>query len=348
MDDDSTVQRLLESNEPAIRFKIRVGYLGEDPNGASLRSLRDAIKHSPLVASLLQRRRSDGTIAGSVYAKWQGAHWIMATLADIGYPAGDRSLLPLRDQLQNHWLDDRFYREFEATTKARAYAQEGVPVMRNRHRRCASQQANALWSILKLGLADRRTDELVERLLHWQWSDGGWNCDKNPAACHSSFMESILPMRALACYGALHRHEAALQAARRAAEVFLKRRMYLRESDGTVIREEFTDLHYPLYWHYDILHGLKVMAESGFIGDARCRPALELLASKRLPDGGWPAERKYYKTSNEFAHGNDCVDWGGTSRKKSNPWVTADALSVLKAAERFRHDLHLGGVKTQA
>jgi len=331
MNTDSVVQSLLESDEPAIRFKIRTGYLGEAPNSKTIKSLRNEVRDSPLVASLFQRRGKECKIRGSVYAKWQGAHWIMATLADIGYPTGDKSLLPIRDQLQEHWLDEQFYQEFEAETKAKAYSRHGVPVMQGRHRRCASQHSNALWSILKLGIANERTHDFVERLLHWQWPDGGWNCDKNPKACHSSFMESILPMRSLAYYGKLHDHKRALEAAKSAADVFLKRHMYLRQSDESVIRGEFAELHYPLYWHYDILQGLKVMAESGFISDKRCKTALDLLASKRLPDGGWPAEKKYYKASNEFRLGNDYVDWGGTSKKKLNVWVTADSLYVLKA-----------------
>jgi hypothetical protein len=331
----SVAQSLLESDEPAIRFKIRTGFLGEDPDSKSIRILRDEIPNSKLVAALLRRRAPSGELRANVYAKWQGAHWVMATLADIGYPAGDESLLPMRDQVQNHWLDEQFFREFTAKSKGQAYGQDGVPVMQGRHRRCASQQANALWSILKLGLADDRTHEFVGRLLHWQWPDGGWNCDKNPQASHSSFMESILPLRALACYGRLHDHKPALDAAKRASEVFLKRRMYLRESDGSVIRDEFTELHYPLYWHYDILHGLKIMAEAGFIGDARCKTALDLLARKQLPDGGWPAERKYYKPAAEVKLGNDYVDWGGTSQGRMSPWVTADALFVLKAARYF-------------
>ena len=284
------------------------------------------------MGSLFKGRGKDGRIRGNVYAKWQGAHWIMATLADIGYPTKDESLFPIRDQLQDLWLGDRFYREFAVETRARAYSREGVPVMQGRHRRCASQQSNALWSMLKLGIADRRTHDFVERLLHWQWPDGGWNCDKNPEACHSSFMESVLPMRALACYGNLHDHQQALAAARRAADVFLKRQMYLKQTNASIMRKEFVELHYPLYWHYDILHGLKVMAESGFIRDKRCEPALDLLASKQLPDGGWPAEKKYYKPSAEIALGNDYVDWGGVSRKNMNPWVTTDALYVLNAA----------------
>ena len=101
------------------------------------------------------------------------------------------------------------------------------------------------------------------------------------------------------------------------------------------MRSEFTSLHYPLYWHYDILHGLKVIAESRLIHDKRCTRALDLLQGKQLPDGGWPAEKKYYKCTDEVALGNDYVDWGGTSRKKMNPWVTVDALYVLKQAGRI-------------
>jgi hypothetical protein len=326
---DSIVQTLLNSPEAAIRYKVRTGALGEDPDAPELRTLRAEIRSSPLVTTLLARRDPKGRVPGSVYAKWQGAHWIMAALADIGYPAGDDSLAPMRDQLLDQWLDPQYYREFAVASRAQAYAQKGVPVMQGRHRRCASQQSNALWSILRLGLVDDRTHGLVERLLHWQWPDGGWNCDKNPDACHSSFMESILPLRALACYGRTYDHRPAQEAARRAAEIFLERHLHLRQANGRLIRVEFGKLHYPLYWHYDVLHGLKVMAEAGFIDDPRCRPALDLLLSKRLPDGGWPAEARYYKASTDVAPGNDSVDWGGTSVRRFNPWVTADALYVL-------------------
>ena len=332
MNTESIVNSLLESNEPAIRFKVRTGYLGENPNARALRTLRNEVRDSRLVACLMKPRRKDGTFPDRVYSKWQGAHWVMATLADIGYPTADKTLLPIRDQLQAHWLSERFFEEFQAPTKAKAYAGRGVPVMDGRHRRCASQQSNALWSILKLGLENRQTHDFVERLLHWQWPDGGWNCDKEPQAHHSSFMESILPVRALAHYGKVHDHRPALDAAQRGAEIFLKRRLFLRQSDGKLMKREFVQLHYPLYWHYDILHGLKVMAEAGFIGDGRCKPALQRLMDKQLPDGGWPAEHKYYRASSKQALGNDAVDWGGTSRKTMNPWVTADALYVLRAA----------------
>ncbi|MBD3647915.1 MAG: hypothetical protein HUJ31_10800 [Pseudomonadales bacterium] len=334
---DRVVERLLEFDEPSIRWKMRIQVLGEDPDSSSITRLREEIRQSPLVHTLMQDRGNDGRFRKTrdVYSKWQGIHWIMAVLADNGYPEGDAALIPARDQLQAKWLGKNFYEEFSVTSRAAAYRGRGVPVMEGRHRRCASQQSNALWSIVRLGLVNEQTHDLVERLLHWQWPDGGWNCDKNPSAHHSSFMESILPLRAMALYGRVFDHQRAREAAARCAEIFLKRSLFIGQSTNKPIKAEFTALHYPLYWHYDILHGLKVMAESGFIDDPRCEPALDLLEHKQLPDGGWPAERKYYKSSSKIENGNDYVDWGGAGKGRMNPWVTADALFVLKASGRL-------------
>jgi hypothetical protein len=271
-----------------------------------------------------------------VYYKWQGLHWVLASLADLGYPAGDKALFPIRDRLVEFWLDPSYFREFEARTKAEAYRQRGVPNMRGRYRRCASQQGNALYSIVTLGIADERVDGFVERLLHWEWPDGGWNCDRDPAAHVSSFTETMLPMLGLAAYALDRGSGKAARAAARASEVFLRRRLFRRVSNGTIIHPEIVALHYPLYWHYDVLGALKAMARIGRIRDPRCAEALDLLETKSLPGGGWPAERRYYKVSRKTLQANaDYVDWGGTSRTRMNEWVTVDALAVLRAAGRI-------------
>ncbi len=101
-----------------------------------------------------------------------------------------------------------------------------------------------------------------------------------------------------------------------------------------VISDDFVRLHYPCYWHYDILFGLKVMAEAGFVRDERCEGALDLLESKRLPDGGFPAEERYYRLVEEPATGRSLVDWDGTGKLTANQFVTADALYVLKESGR--------------
>ncbi len=111
--------------------------------------------------------------------------------------------------------------------------------------------------------------------------------------------------------------------------------MFRRRRDGKVINEDFITLHYPCYWHYDVLMGLKVMAEAGFIRDQRCNDALDLLESKQLPDGGWAAEDKYWRSLNPQISNSDLVSWGPVGRKKMNEWITADALAVLAAAGRI-------------
>ena len=327
---------LLASDEPSIRWKVRVNVLGEDPASASIRAIQNDVRESPRVRRLLERHvGAAARHAPSAYAKWQGAHWVLHALADMGYPAGDPVLEPLRDKVVDAWLDPMFYLDVEVATKADAYKVRAMPLMEGRYRAHGSQHGNALLAVLRLGLVDDRAPRLVERLLHWQWPDGGWNCDRDPAADTSSFMETLPPMRALAAWSALTGDVEAGRAADRATDVFLERRLFRRRSNGRVIHSEFTKLHYPLYWHYDLLAGLRAMAELGRIGDPRCADALDLLESKRLPDGGWPAEAKYYKTSEAVALGNDDVDWGGTSTRRSNPWVTVDALSVLRASGRL-------------
>jgi len=114
----------------------------------------------------------------------------------------------------------------------------------------------------------------------------------------------------------------------------LTRQLFLVRHTGRVMNPRFVRLHYPLYYEYDILGGLKAMAELGLVADPRCRRALDLLEEKQLPRGGWPAEARYYRVSNALGPRTESVDWGGTSKARMNEWVTADALYVLTAAGR--------------
>jgi len=337
MDFSAVTDALLRSKEPSIRWKVRALVQGEDQTSPSMRRLQQEIRRSPRVLALLARRGSNGLLRGihDPYSKWQGAHWVLASLADLGYPRADRSLFAMRDQVLNRWLGDTYYDEHDAKTAAEAYRRGGVPRIRGRYRRCASQQGNPLYFLTKLGLTNKRCEALLERLLHWQWPDGGWNCDRIPTADTSSFYESRLPMLGLALYSEHAKKPIARTAARRAAEVFLSRSLFLGRHTGRVMNDDFLRLHYPLYYSYDILGGLKAMAEIGVIHDPRCEKALDRLESKQLPSGGWPAERRFYKVSPKPGTRTDSVDWGGTSKSSMNEWVTADAIYVLKAAGRM-------------
>ena len=331
------IEKLSRSTDPAVRYKIRIGVMGEDKNSVGICSLRQAVRKSDRVRQLLSNQRDDGRIEPirHVYQKWTGAHWVLATLADVGYPSADASLRPAMDQVLSCWLHPVAIAETVFTEPPPRRKDTGVPIIRGRARRCASQQGNALFSTLALGLSDDRVHQLASLLMRWQWPDGGWNCDRRPEASHSSFWESLIPLRGLSAYAGFTGDERARDATRRAAEVFLRHQLYRRATDGETMNPQFTRLHYPCYWRYDILFALKVMAEAGFIRDHRCTDALDLLESKRLPDGGWAAEERFYRTSAHAKSGVDLVAWGQVNSRQYNEWITADAIAVLKAAGRL-------------
>jgi hypothetical protein len=320
MGSEALVDRLLASAEPAIRLRTLVHVLGSSPEAPEVRSARAETAAGPRVSKLLSERRPDGTLPFHPYrAKWYGAHWVLVALAELGYPAGDDALLPLREQALGWLLSE----EYETRYAAR---------VRGLVRLHASIDGNLVWALLRLGLADERIDHLVTRLLGAQWPDGGWNCDRRASGRASSFTESLVPLRALALHTRLSGDRETGDAAASAAEYFLRHGLYRRVSDGTVIHPSFRQLHYPCYWHYDVLFGLTVLAEAGRIADPRCDEALELLAAKRLPDGGYPAEARYYRVATEpTGSGRSLVDWGPTGVHRANEWVTTAALAVQAA-----------------
>jgi hypothetical protein len=285
---------------------------------ADLRALGEQVRTSPRVATLLSERDETGRISHHPYrAKWYGAHWVLVALAELRYPTGDESLVPLRDQIMG-WLFSADYGRYMGRV-------QGLPTLH------ASIDGNAVWSTLSLGIADDRTEPLVQRLLDTQWPDGGWNCDRRATGRSSSFTESLIPLRALALHTRLTGDERSQLAAERASEFFVSHRLFRRRHSGRVIASTFLQLHYPCYWHYDILFGLEVLAEAGHLGDPNCAEALELLRGKAMPDGGFPAERRYYRSGpNALGSG---PWWTGDqhSSRRMNEWVRVGGLKMLQS-----------------
>ncbi len=218
-----------------------------------------------------------------------------------------------------------------------------IKTIDGRTRRCASQEGNALAVCSRLGLRDDpRVQYLARSLVEWQWDDGGWNCDKRPHAKHSSFYESLAPLWGLIEWHRVTQDEKCARAIDRAAELFLRHRLFQSEKTGKVIDSAWLKLHYPLYWHYDILQALVILARAGKLRDPRCIEALDLIASKRGADGCWRAEAYYWKpmgitsslrgkSSRSVGSNVDVVDWG---RRGANEMITLNAMRALKAARR--------------
>src|SRR5438067_12154689 len=104
--DAGPIVELLKSSDPSIRWRTRFHVLGEDPGTKSIRSLREEIRSSPTVRALLSRRDQLGRpgTRRQVYYKWQGLHWVLASLADLGYHEAGEDFRRLRDSGLRPWL----------------------------------------------------------------------------------------------------------------------------------------------------------------------------------------------------------------------------------------------------
>lgn len=263
-----------------------------------------------MVAGLLAGQETDGSFGVHPYRKWTGAHWRLVSLVELGLPPGDLDGVRATEGVLA-WIG--------GPSKAR--------VVSGRERRHASMEGNALFVCCRLGLArDERVRSLVETLLRSQWPDGGWNCDGRPEATHSSFHETVTPIRGLAAYHAATGDTAALEAAVRGADLLLSHRLFRRSSNGEVIHPELLHVHWPPYWHYDFFIGLRAIREAGLLDDPRASEALDRLVALRRQDDTWRASgRRHWRPPGwSRESGVEAVDWGDAA-----PIVTQFVMEVI-------------------
>ncbi len=320
------MDRLCAHDDPVVAYRARRLLTDESESSRALRRLRRAIASSEMAKRLLLALNGERV---NPYRKWQGPHWTLYSLAEIGFPAGDERLLSLRQRVMNWMLAPAFLKPPSTVF---------FPDQPRRPRRCASMEGNTIWFQLVLGIVDDKyTPLLVDRLLAFQWPDGGWNCDKRPGAHTSSVQETLLPLRGLVYWYRATGDERVRRATTRAAEFLLARRLLWRKRDGALIEPAWGGpidrIHYPIRF-YDVLSGLLVMAEMGMVRDHRCREALDLLERKRLADGMFPVEWTNATPADRLKTRGTFADWGPRHKRRGNPLVTIDALYVLREAGR--------------
>ena len=85
---------------------------------------------------------------------------------------------------------------------------------------------------------------------------------------------------------------AAVREARRGGEEYLlERGLFRRKSTGEVVDPAYLDFAFPYYWHYDVLRALDYFRRAGAEPDPRMAEAVEVVRSKRQPDGRWLLDR---------------------------------------------------------
>jgi hypothetical protein len=124
-------------------------------------------------------------------------------------------------------------------------------------------------------------DGMIDYLLTHRQTDGGWNCDTiRQITDKSSIHTTLSVLEALADYqaiGRLGRLSAIAEAAESGRDFLLRKRLFRRESDQSIILPYITQFHFPTRWKYDVLRALLYFASTGQPFDPRMTEALNLL-----------------------------------------------------------------------
>jgi hypothetical protein len=133
---------------------------------------------------------------------------------------------------------------------------------------------------------------IVERILVEGLDDGGWNCEVENGSVRSSFDTTINVLDGLLALERATGGSEAVRAARARGEAYLlERRLFRRKSTGEVADPAYLDFAFPYYWHYDALRALDYFRGAGAAPEARMAEAVDLVRSKRQPDGRWLLDR---------------------------------------------------------
>jgi len=248
-------------------------------------------------AALNWMRHSIGTLKPS----WTSTTFTLLLLREMGLdPASDQARRALALVRDNSRWDHDGQRYFDGEVEP-----------------CINGKTVALGAYF-----DQDVDGVVERLLAEQLDDGGWNCEAERGSVRSSFNTTIAVLEGLLEYETANGPSPNVRAARlEAQDYFLERRMLRRLTTGEIADPAWTQFSYPTYWHYDVLRGLDYLRSAGAEPDERGAEAIELVESKRDPDGRWPLENTHPgRVHFEMEDGDG----------KPSRWNTLRAMRVLE------------------
>jgi hypothetical protein len=121
--------------------------------------------------------------------------------------------------------------------------------------------------------------------------DGGWNCDWVEGETRSSVHSTLNALRGLLYYERVAGRSRELDAARRAGEEYLLKRRLVYATSGDLLGDWVTNIAYPLRWVGNVLRSTDYFRDASLFDgtgpDERITDAIEVLRSKRQPDGSF-------------------------------------------------------------
>ena len=270
-------------------------------------------------ARLLALQGEDGQWAGGACFP---AGWFDQPHEDEGQPW--TSTLPTLQLLHDFGVDptaDRVRGAMALVSERCRWENAGQPFFSGEVEPCINGRT------VMLGIYfDQDVDGVVARLLGEQLEDGGWNCEVENGSIRSSFATTINVLEGLLAYQrATGGSPESIAARRRGEEYLLERRLFRRKSTGEVVDPAWLQFSFPTRWQYDVLRALEYFRLVGEVPDSRMGEAIDLLRSKRQPDGTWLLENTHPGKVHFALEDGD----GRPSR-----WNTLRALRVLSWYEQ--------------
>ena len=291
----------------------------------ALRDLADA--RGDVVAAERARVATEGWGAQLLALQGDDGQWAGGACFPAGFKWSDMkegqpwtSTLPTLQLLRDLGIDPRDEKVSRAVARVRDHCRwehAGEPFFTGEVEPCINGR------IVALGVYfGQAVDGVVARLLGEQLEDGGWNCEAENGSVRSSFASTINVLEGLLAHErATGGSSEAIAARRRGEEYLLERRLFRRKTTGEVVDPTWLAFSFPVRWHYDVLRGLEYFREAGDPPDPRLDEAIELLRSKRQPDGTWLLENTHPGKVHFVLEDGD----GRPSR-----WNTLRALRVLR------------------
>jgi len=325
---------LLEPSNPSIRFHTLHEVLGKPLNDPEVRKAQSRIRGSSLVRKILKARNRKGHWApeSTFYTpKWTATSWQMMLLGEMGFTPDEEMKKTCEKFFEMHQVESGAFV---------CPSPSDVEAWKKEHPRGKSVRweepcftGNMIRTLVVFGYGDdRRVKKAIEWMPEHQLEDGGWNCDyPEKKVRHSSFMSTIEPLWAYSEIPQTKWTRKMKRSVEDGAEFLLMHRVYKSDHHHWKHSLPFTtSLHFPMYYYYDALHGLRVLTKLGYGDDERLNDAVHLVLSKRSPDGKWLLEGDWSREPEAQQRKRKALVEVEELWKPSK-WVTLNAYRALTA-----------------
>jgi hypothetical protein len=284
-----------------------------------LESLRNKITSEGFGLSIVDKQDLKTFMWGDgVYSpKYTSTHYTLLSLCQLEAKISEkRFILAIELLLNTMWVNKG---------KVRPYRHQDMCVV-----------AMMLRIASQAKIDDSRIAEMVDYILKYQMSDGGWNCawERKIKPKQSSLHTTLAVIEAFEAYlrnGYNYQKNKIYEIIPQGVEYILSKRLFRSVSSNEVINKEMLNFPFPYGWKYDVLRALYIMAKININYDIRMQEGIDLLINRLDEYGRIKADKRSVgKYHNHFTRTN-----------KLSPYNTYRVLYILKIYQKQKYEEYI-------